>query len=284
MYQLSNPELSVLILDPVRDSAREGSRYCGGGYIWQITDAHLGDLLSGPEFPQEPSTFNGQGLPDMFQRALGSEDAPVGGEVGCIGVGRVRRTSPKEPFDVRFNPEVIEFLNWEVSSRPAEIVMTTTHTFRGWSYSLKRSLALQGRTILSRTTIANTGESVLPIRWFAHPFFPLTGDHVLCRFSLPVTFPENPGYALNAEGFITRKPQFNWERGGWYQPMEYAKEGNSFSIVEKHPKIGQVTVTTDFLPSFLPIWGNDRTFSFEPYYERELSAAEQAAWSISYQF
>jgi hypothetical protein len=41
---------------------------------------------------------------------------------------------------------------------------------------------------------------------------------------------------------------------------------------------------TDFLPSFLPIWGNDRTFSFEPYFEKELAPGEGAEWNIEYRF
>jgi hypothetical protein len=55
-------------------------------------------------------------------------------------------------------------------------------------------------------------------------------------------------------------------------------------VVQKHDWIGQVTTRTDFLPDFLPIWGNDRTFSFEPYFKREFSKGEGAGWSIEYQF
>ena len=49
----------------------------------------------------DPVFARAQGAPDMFHRALGAEDVEVGGEVGCIGVGRVRRTSPIEPFEWR---------------------------------------------------------------------------------------------------------------------------------------------------------------------------------------
>jgi hypothetical protein len=40
--------------------------------------------------------------------------------------------------------------------------------------------------------------------------------------------------------------------------------------------------TIDFVPGFLPIWGNSRTFSFEPYYLGELRDGEQAEWTIRY--
>lgn len=283
MYTLKNQALTVLILDPVADVAREGSRYCTGGYIWQVIDADKGELLSGPEYPKEPNTFDGQGMPDMFHMPLGAEGVPVGGEVGCIGVGRVRRTSPLEPFDVRVNREVIEFVQWDVVQADGSITMRTQHTFKGWTYKLERSVRLEGRNVHSRTQIESLGEAVLPVRWFAHPFFPITEDNVMCQFGFPASMEENPGYYFNDDKFVVRKADHNWKRG-WYQVMEYDKNGPAFTAVQKHPKVGKVTVVTDFTPTFLPIWGNDRTFSFEPYFERQLATGECAAWSIEYRF
>jgi hypothetical protein len=277
----------VEVLDPVADVARLGSRYCTGGYIWQVSDAEKGRLLTGPEWPREPNTFDGQGMPDMFFRALGAEDAPVGGEVGCIGVGRVRRSSPVEPFYVFHNREVIEFVRWEVddqagSAEPA-VHMRTEHTFRDWAYTLERSVTLRGRAVHSRTAIRSLGAAVLPVVWFAHPFFPIPADDMLCRFSTAVSMPENPGFFLDESGVVQRKGEHDWH-AGWYQALEYAKTGEALEVVERHDLTGQVGVTTDFMPSFLPIWGNDKTFSFEPYFTREFARGEGAAWSIAYSF
>jgi hypothetical protein len=282
MYTLKNTQISVEILDPITNASRLGSRYCTGGYIWQVVDARQGDLLSGPLYPEEPNTFDGQGMPDMFHQPLGAEDVPVGGEVHCIGVGQVRRTSPVEPFEVRHNPEVIEFLRWNVEEADDTIIMTTAGTFREWAYDLERSVVLDGRTVHSTTIVRNQG-TALPIRWFAHPFFPLTEDNVLCRFSMPVSMPENPGYYLNPQAYVVRKADHDWNRG-WYQPVDYERSGSAISVVQKHPKIGEVLTETDFMPSFLPIWGNARTFSFEPYTERVLQTGESTTWKISYTF
>ncbi len=282
MYALSNPELTVLILDPVADVTRLGSRYCTGGYIWQVLDARHGELFAGPAYPLAPNTFDGQGAPDMFQRALGAEAAPVGGVVGCIGVGLVRRTSPREPFDVRYNPEVIEFVKWEISCSPDSIAMRTEHTFRDWAYRLERTVSLQGRVIRSRTGIRSLGSAPLPVRWFAHPFFPVPSNNVLCRFSFPVGLPaDSPGYFLDAEGYVARKPAHDWRRG-CYQALDLRQPGQVMRATQQHPRLGQLTVATDFAPAFLPIWGNDRTTSFEPYFERVLNQGAEASWSIEY--
>lgn len=283
MYTLSNSDLSVSILDPVADRNRLGSRYCTGGYIWQVTDSAKGELLSGPEYPKEPNTFDGQGMPDMFHQALLPENFPVGAEAGCIGVGRVRRTSPIEPFDVRHNPEVVEFIQWQVSSNSSTVLMKADQAFDGWQLHLVRSVTLSRRIIHSRTEIHNHGKISLPVRWFAHPFFPIPEDQILCKFSIPVSMPENPGYQMGTDGFVSRKPDHDWKRG-WYQVMEYHQPGVGLRVIQNHPKVGKVEVSTNFMPGFLPIWGNANTFSFEPYFIRELAPGENAAWSIEYKF
>lgn len=284
MYTLENEALAVSILDPVADQVRLGSRYCVGGYIYQVTDAVQGELFTGPQYPQPyPDTFDGQGAPDMFFTPLGAEAAPVGGEVGVIGVGRVRRTSSIEPFSVRHNPEIAEFLPWQVEEGADTITMRTEQTFQDWAYRLVRRVTLEGRTVHSSTEIESTGNALLPVRWFAHPFFPLTPDRVYCHFSIPVSMPENEGYFLNDAGFICQKPDYAWQRGA-YQALSYEKPAGGITITQKHPGVGEVVTTTDFAPDFLPVWSNANTFSFEPYFDAKLPRGEAAAWRISYAF
>ena len=281
MFALSNSELTVLILDPVADVARLGSRYCTGGYIWQVADARLGNLFTGPEYPKEPNTFDGQGAPDMFQTPLGAEGAAVGQDVACIGVGRVRRISLREPFDVRHNPDVTEFVKWEIHCTRDTIAMRTEHAFHDWAYQLERVVTLRDRTVHSATAIRSVGVAPLPVRWFAHPFFPIPADNVLCRFSFPIYLTENPGYFLDTDGFVTRKPTHDWLRGCRQEPTFDAAD-QPMLAVQKHPLLGEVTVATDFAPSFMPLWGNDRTFSFEPYFEQALERDATRCWSINY--
>jgi hypothetical protein len=283
VFELKSAGLTVSILDPVNNRDLCGSRYCVGGYIWQISDAQQGELLSGPEYPNpRPNRFDGQGAPDHFITPYGA-DAPVGGEVRAIGVGRVRRTSPIEPFSVRHNPEVIEFLPWSVTQSDNGITMQTTDTIEDWGYSLSREVTLAGRSVHSRTALENQGEAPLAIRWYAHPFFPPTADRIYCRVMPPVAFPENPTYFLNADGFICKKPDHD-DVPKWFLPLDYSKEGDSMTFVQRHPLVGEVTTITNFMPDWLPIWSNTRTFSFEPYVIRELAAGEKASWSIEYRF
>lgn len=283
MFTLANQELSVAILDPTTDLDRCGSRYCVGGYIWQVTDAVKGELLSGPEYPNpRPNLFDGQGAPDHFVTVYGA-DAPVGGEVRAIGVGRVRRTSPIEPFSVRHNPEVIEYAPWAVTHTENTITMQTMDHCTDWGYRLTRTVSLNGRTVDSHTAIENQGQAPLPVRWYAHPFFPPTADRVYCRITPPVSFGENPTYFLNDEQFICKKPDHN-DVPKWFLALDYVREGDSMTFVQRHPLVSEVVAVTDFMPDWLPIWSNTRTFSFEPYVIRELTPGESAAWNIAYRF
>jgi len=284
MYTLESAGLSVAILDPIADVARLGSRYCVGGYIYQVVDAQLGDLLTGPQYPNpNPGTFDGQGAPDMFFTPLGAEEAAVGDEVGVIGVGLVKRTSDNEPFSVRHNPEVSAFLPWQVQASSSSITMQTEQQFRQWAYQLTRRVTVEGRTVHSYTEIESNGDALLPIRWFAHPFFPLTPDRVYCHFSMPISMPENAGYFINDQGFICQHSAHDWARG-YYQALDYTKPAGGITITQKHAGVGEIITTTDFAPDYLPVWSNANTFSFEPYFDAKLSQGEAAAWRISYTF
>jgi hypothetical protein len=195
----------------------------------------------------------------------------------------VRRTSEIEPFSVRHNPEVIEFVSWEVTQTADTLTMQTEASFQAWAYHLTRQITLNERTIHSRTEISNSGQPTLPIRWFPHPFFPLPDDGILCHFSIPVSLPENPGYWRNDDGFICRKPDHNWVKG-WFQRLDYEAVAPGLTIIQRHPQVGQVVTQLNYPVALLPIWGNACTFSFEPYLDRQLAASEQATWQISYTF
>ena len=221
MYTLQSEVLSVDVLDPVADRERFGTRYCTGGYIFQVTDTNYGPLLSGPTYPDSFNTYDGQGIPDAFNwnplKDLQSTDA----QALIIGIGRC---------DLEKN-EVIEFCRWDVQQTETSIRMHTEQEFAHFALSLAREIRLYGRTVHSSITLDNTGRRLIPIRWFPHPFYPQTKGDELCRFNIPVSFPENDGYALADSGFIARKNWPHWERG-YYQALTHKAHSNLVIISE----------------------------------------------------
>lgn len=283
MIELENSDLTVEIIDPCVDRLLLGSRYCAGGYIFQISDNRKGCLLSGPTFGSGSyNAFDGQGAPEVFLTALNEDGAKVGDDVVVLGVGVVTRTSPIAPFHVRDNPAVKEFTSWDVDKAAGETVMRTRHIFDKWDISIARSVVLRGRCVVSTTMLSNSGEAACPLRWFPHPFFPPPLDRIACRFGFPVSIPDNPGYLLNSQGLLELKQEYDWKKG-LYQPL-VIENSVPFSAEQRHPAVGRVSVECDYVPTFLPVWANQRTFSFEPYLEKQVLVGEKFSWKIEYVF
>ncbi len=275
MIELANESLTVEVLDPVADQGRLGTRYCTGGFIFQVRDASRGILLSGPTFPDSYNLFDGQGAPDAFQPHLvvktGADGAPT--MVLGVGIGLI---------DVKANT-VVERTRWQVDRREGELDFRTTQEAGGWSFRLERRLTLKGRTLCSRTVLSNTGERHVPFQWYPHPFFPLYPSGECCSLSLPVTLPENPGYELLPNGFLRMK-HLPWTgTENHFQLLDYRAD-RPVPFLQKHPVTSLVSAVCDYVPARLPVWGNRFTFSFEPYYERVLSPKDTARWSITYDF
>ncbi len=272
MYTLSNGQLQVELLDPVADQVRFGVRYCTGGYIFQISDARHGPLLTGPTYPADFNWFDGQGIPDAFNLAPLREPTSASTTSLIIGVGLC-------DLEAR---QVQEFCAWDVEQGEAAV----THAHHagvpealGWSWSAL-SASPTARSAWPRVCL-NIGKAALPLCWFPHPFFPQPATDELCRFNIPVGMPENPGYALAESGFIARKA---WpERWGFYQALDHAAQ-TGLVVLQRHPALGLVAATCSYVPSFFPIWGNQNTFSWEPFLERMLARGQELTWWIDYDF
>jgi hypothetical protein len=280
---LANGGLRVEVLDPRADVERLGARYCAGGYVWQVHDERLGALLSGPCFPDPtPPPFDGQGAPEVFELALGQHAAKVGDDVYVIGVGRVRRESAVRPFHVRDNPTVVERAAWDVVQADSHRVRLRSRALFGdFAFSLERTVALDGRTLTSATLVESQGSRELPLRWFAHPFFPWAGARGLLP-SLELALPDGAALVEDANGFVTRRTGSDWSRGHYVVPR--VALGGELVVEQCHPVLGSVRVCCRFPLGGLALWGNERTLSFEPFFQTIVLPGAAAAWSLVYEF
>jgi hypothetical protein len=285
MLELTSSSLAVSLLDPVADldklvSPEQAWRYGAGGYIWQVTDRASGrELLTGPQGSVPSSEFNpgqGQGIPDSFQwRPIrqNSRDGPA----LIIGLGEVESA----------DGAVTSLCSWDIS-RPtvSSILFKTAHEFERYSLELERTVTLSNRTLRSHTRINNLG-SELPFTWYPHPFFPNVGEpgvDELCKFSPDATFVDGrdaePGFKQDpVSGFISRAQ----EVGGMGYLGGYDKT-RPLTVLQNHPVVGMVAATCSYSPTYLPIWGNEHAFSWEPFLERWLAPGESYEWSIDYVF
>ncbi len=281
MYILKNDELDIQIIDPDKDRELLGSRYCTGGYVFQVKDLNKGNLFSGPTFPDDFNVFDGQGAPEVFVTAL-NEQCEVGNDVYVLGVGLVTRTSPMSPFQVRDNPKVKKPCSWIIEEKPESIRMTSKCVFNQWNFDITKIITLNYRTVSSQTKIKNNGDINVPILWFAHPFFPFPKNWVSSKFSQQISLAENQGYFINNKGFIELKKEYHWKKGLYQKVVSNYNE--KLSVHQPHPIVGKVAINCDFIPESIAIWANDITFSFEPFYKENIESCKEKAWGITYCF
>jgi hypothetical protein len=283
VLRLAHGDLGVNVLDPRTDGARLGSRYCAGAYVWSVTDAARGEVFAGPHYPDpEPPPFDGQGAPEVFELALGQHAASVGDDVYVLGVGRVRRESPRRPFHVRDNPTVTERAAWDITTPNADTLHFRTNArFRDFAFELERTLVFEGRTLTSGTLVRNTGACELPLRWFAHPFFPWSTDDG-CRLSLESALPDGAALVERDDGLIIRRPGSDWQRGHYIVPR--VALGGALVVEQRHPTLGVVRVCCRFPLGGLAFWGNERTFSLEPFFQTIVLPHTEARWALAYEF
>jgi hypothetical protein len=280
MIELQNSELRIELLDPISERARLGPRFCGGGFIWQVYDAFDRPLLSGPEWPSPvPTPFNGQGLPESFRhRTLDAQPLTWQGERGvALGAGELC-------VDASGQVRLATPCNWEISHQPNSVEFSTAQRVGRFHYALVRRVELKGRNVQSRTRLTNLSSSEpLILEWFAHPFFPLVDGRVQAEIATSATLPENPGFSLQ-HGRLTQKRRFNSATDGHMDRGLRLPAHQTLQAKLAHPSLDYITLATSFVPSACVIWGNDRTFSFEPYLTLNLAPGESREWSLDYDF
>jgi hypothetical protein len=267
---IGNGELHVELLDPQADRACFGTRYCTGGYIFQINDARHGPLLSGPTYPDSFNWFDGQGIPDAFNLSPLHAGATAGDAL-IIGIGVC---NPPQR-------SVRSFCDWTVEQAEQRVTFATEQRHDSYALKLTRTVGLRGRTVRSQTEITNVGSAPIPLRWFPHPFFPQPTDDELLWINAPLEWRDAKGYTRLTNGFIARTG-WPWTDGR-YLPLDHRATA-PLVLLQRHPLLGLIAAACSYAPDFFPIWGNAITFSWEPFLERTVAPGQTHEWWIDYTF
>jgi hypothetical protein len=271
MYCLSNKHLRVELLDPVGDQHRFGTRYCCGGYIFQVHDAQRGPLLSGPTYPESFNTFDGQGIPDTFNHIPLRDKNGGDDSVLILGIGICNLV----------RDEVTQFIPWKVEKQEKEITFTARHVYGPYDIELIRTVKLENRSVLSKTTVCNHSSAFVPISWYPHPFFPQPIEDELCCLNLEIKPFEHKAYHQGSNGFLMRR--LPPKTPGYFMALDHGFDRQLYAL-QRHDVVGMVGIRGDYIPAGFPIWGNEKTFSIEPYVERTVFSEMVTSWQIAYDF
>ena len=278
MITLANAELSLQLIDPVADRDRLSSRYCWGGYIWQVFDAAGQALVTGPEWPNPtPRPFNGQGLPESFRfRRRSGEALTWNGREGVhLGGGRLG-------LDDKGEAVVVEPCVWTLERATDRLTFRTEQRMLGYDTALTREIQLRGRTIHSISRLTNRAGQPLSLEWFPHPFFALTDRLIEVEVPPACRLADNPGFSLDGRRLASRK-RFDGDRDG-HMDFLLLPPGVTVQARLTHPRLQWVDFSTSYAPSECVIWGNGNTFSIEPYLAATLAPGETREWSVTTAF
>lgn len=192
---------------------------------------------------------------------------------------------------------VASVLDWEITQSASSVAMEASQDI-GLDQKLRilKTVDLQGATVRCQTEVellsTNPGGRC-ELRWFAHPFFPLVEDGRVCTFDFDTALKESDDDASRSFFYddarqLCMDGTYNWkyaEGGGSFKQL-LGVEGRQLAANAFHPHRGTVGVTGDFELDSMPIWANEKTVSFEPYYTPTLvgGSQSQCTWSIAYDF
>ena len=278
MLHLANRELRVEIVDTAEKLPSDGHRYCTGAKIWQVHDQIAGPLLTGPEWPEPaPSSFNGQGLPESFRHRT-RDGRPLTWNEGrgvAIGIGELA-AQPDGTISV------VAPCEWMITRSDDRLTFRTRQQVGAFDYELERSVSLSGRTLVSDSSLLNHGSSPLVLQWFAHPFFALTDGVIRAELPSGTSIPENPGFRIEG-GVLIQKRRFAHHQDGHMDFLQLPSATNpAFRL--SHPTLSHVTFEARLVLSECVVWGNDVTFSIEPYQTLSLPPGVSKQWSLRYEF
>ena len=80
-------------------------------------------------------------------------------------------------------------------------------------------------------------------------------------------------------GFCARRPGMDWQAGHYVVPR--VTLGSALTIEQRHPALGSLHVECRFPLGGLALWGNARTFSFEPFSDESLRPPRSAGRSFT---
>ena len=284
----------VVVADPRPDPLALGARYCHGGYVLEWW--HGDRLLTGGPQPHW-DRFDGRGLPETFELALGWAQAREGDEVLRIGTGRLRKTD-RDVREISCRAPLCGTVTWEVVEHGADrVVMRCADGIDCQDfplrYHLERTIVLSDDGLTSSTRLELLARPVgyALVTWFAHPFFAhsrLTASslHLPASGTPTARPPGGPGGFFGPE-LIRDAGRWRFEKDaiGARTAIAGLWGGTHAGRIHLDPNCGSGVVSLDLDRPLdhVVIWGNDHVISLEPKLARTWLSSESAAWTLRYQ-
>lgn len=289
-HRLSN---GIITVDVADIGAYSGTRFDWTGFITQVTLEKGKHTFCVPESLKSGEGTGGIGICNEFgiSRAIGFEEAPIGGWFPKLGVGLLQkqdsqeynffRSYPLTPFETEV---VVKEDSLTYTIHPMEI--------NGYAARLTKTISIKEDQLKIAYELHNTGELPIETDEYVHNFIGIDGLNIGedFEFRLPgELIIEEPESAYTRDLLVASGNTLHWndepdrpfycKLRGW----DVADPQYSWELVHKPSGTG-MRESGDFPIAKMALWGERHVVSSEVFVNISLLPRQSKAWSRTYQF
>ena len=285
---LKNDKLELRIDDP--EEHYRGSRFDWTGKIAAVK--FKGVPVSTGERPEaQQGEDSGQGFYNEFgiDGALGFDEAAIGGWFHKIGVGLLRKDDAQYDFHKRYQIRPATFV---VTGESKQVTITCqSETLHGYSYTLRKIVALEESGFIITYHLHNTGETAIQTTEYVHNFLAIAADPVGSHYRLRFPFslrPDQFGETVNPDNLVCMGKQDVGFIGMPKEPFFFSnvsggeKVNAMWELTNRDKGIG-IRETASFSTNSVNVWGWQHVISPELFHRIFLQAGESTEWSRKYE-
>ena len=232
----------------------------------------------------------GKGLYNEFgiDTALGFNEAEIGGWFHKIGVGLLKKEDDDYLFNKNYEIKPAEF---KITTQSNKIVITcTSATMNGYSYILKKEIALHATHFTITYYLQNTGEKDISTDEYVHNFMAINNDLIGENYILKFPFQLKPqlfGDTVNPEQKVAigkSAIKFNStpnEQFFFSNLSGTKKVAATWKLIHLKSTIG-ISETGSFQTNKVNLWGWKHVISPELFYTIHITPGQSTSWTRTY--
>jgi len=284
---LKNKNLEIQIDLPLENY--NFSRFDWTGKIVDVKFQNI-PLASVERTDNTNENYFGKGFYNEFgiDTALGFEEAAIGGWFHKIGVGLLKKEDTQYQFSKSYEIKPAEFK--VVPKANSILISCKPKAMNGYSYVLKKEIALHESSFTINYYLENTGEKDIVTSEYCHNFTAINNDLIGDHYILDFPFQLKPGLfgeTVNPEGMVdigknkikfkgSPKEQFFFSNLTGGENVDAKWE-----LINLESKIG-ISETGSFQTNKVNLWGWKHVISPELFFNIFLKPGKSIEWSRNY--